>query len=384
MHDINILIVAESLDIAQEMSSVIDTEANNYFIATSESEAISLYDSCSPKVLIFYHNTVDASQTIYFKMVKGSKESNKNKHESILLCDQANVKQAYEKCKQKLFFDYVVINPDYDRRHVNIVIDKVIASFSEHESNSQVRKFAKATSNLSKLNAELNGVVDKRSVVNDLTAKSLNDLTKKMQSDVNGLSERIKKRAQSSENTSDLVSAVEEEVESFSKSNIADEVNQTQIIIDQIVNRWGAELKQVQVKHSPSLDNLSKMSKATKKMVLIVEDNEVYGDMINKIVAGTGKFEARVEGSVHHGLTSMVCDRPDIVFLDFELPDAKATEFLNKVSQIDSIKNIPVVMLTSHSSRDVVNTVLTQGAVDFVVKPASKKIIVEKLFKWIQ
>jgi len=384
MHDVNILIVAESLDIAQEMCSVIDASSNSFYVATNLSEAISLYNTCSPKVLLFNHSTVEDSQIIYFKMVKESSISDHNKHESILLCNKDNVKQAYDKCRQGLFFDYVVIDPEYDRFHVNLTIDKVLSSFSEHTSSVQVRKFAKATNNLDKLNEELNGVVDKVPDVKELTAKSLSELNKKMQSDVKDLSERIKKRTQESENKDQMVSAIDEEVASFSQNNISKEINQSQLNIDKIVNRWGAELKQVKQKHSSSLENLSKMSKATNKVVLIVEDNEVYGDMIKNIVTSTNKLDARLEGSVHHGLTSMVCDRPDIVFLDYELPDGDATDFLYKVSRLDSIKNIPVVMLTSHTSRDIVNTVLTQGAVDFIVKPASKKVIIEKIFKWMK
>jgi len=383
MQGINILIVSQSIDLAQEMSSIIDTDEYNFYIATDIAEAINLYETCPPKVILFAHETIDISQSIYFQILKTTNKVDNQKHEAILLCNHENIKYAYEKCKQNIFYDYVIINPKFDRIHVNLTIDKALASFSDDSNNLQVRELSKAANNIKQLNTDVSSVVNNAPKMKVLTAQSLEDLSKKMRTDVNALSERIKKRASEKVSCEELSNAIDEEVNSFSKA--AEEViDVSQMQIDKIVNRWGTELQQVQKKHAPSLEKLTKLSDSTKKMVLIVEDNEVYGDMISKMITSTGKLDAQLKGSVHHGLTSMVCDRPDLVLLDYELPDANATDFLNKVSQIDAIKTIPVVMLTSHTSKDIVNTVLTQGAVDFIVKPSSKKLIIEKLRKWIK
>lgn len=384
MNGNNILVISDSLDVAQEMSEVLETKKNNYFIATSVDEAIKLYENSEPKILLFAYKTVDDSQLAYFQILKSAKNVNNESHCSIILCDQENVVKANDKCRQKIFYDYLVIQPKFDRIHINLMIEKALASLAEQGRHVQVREFADTGNKVGEYSNDVKGVISQSSKVKDMTTSSLHTLSEKMKNDAQSLSDRIKKRALESSSQETLNTAIDEEVNNFSKNNIDKNINSSQKQIDGIVNRWGVELTQVQEKHSPNLEKISQLSKSTKKLILVIEDDEVYGDIVCTIINGLGEFEVKLEGCVHHGLTSMVCDRPDLVLLDYELPDANASQLLSKVSQLDAIKRIPVVIQTGHSSREIFNTLLTQGAVDFIVKPANKEIIISKIKKWIR
>ena len=57
----------------------------------------------------------------------------------------------------------------------------------------------------------------------------------------------------------------------------------------------------------------------------------------------------------------------DLVFLDVELPGSSGLELLPHFRQADPL--VPIVMVTHHSTQDVVVQALRQGAFGFIVKP---------------
>jgi DNA-binding NtrC family response regulator len=59
----------------------------------------------------------------------------------------------------------------------------------------------------------------------------------------------------------------------------------------------------------------------------------------------------------------------DLVFLDVELQGASGLELLSHFRQADPL--LPVVMVTHHSTQDVVVRSLREGAFGFIVKPYS-------------
>lgn len=59
----------------------------------------------------------------------------------------------------------------------------------------------------------------------------------------------------------------------------------------------------------------------------------------------------------------------DLVFLDIELPGVSGLDLLSRFHRADP--QVPVVMVTHHSTQDVVVQALREGAFGFIVKPYS-------------
>jgi DNA-binding NtrC family response regulator len=382
MYKEKILAVVENIERIQVLISVLDDDYK-CLIATSVDDANVLLEANEPEVIILSFSSIELSQSAYFDILKNKKVAKNVKHEAVLLCERNEVNKAYSLCKNNIIYDYIINDPKYDLIHINLIIKKIHGYINSNTETFQTRLFAKEASNLESLSLDIQNVVTKADKAKAIANQAVLDLSGKVNNDLFEMSERIKNRISHITGGDELSGLINEEVKSFSINALGNSINDSQNKIDTIASRWGKELREIQDKHQPRLDKLSKMSKSTKKMILVVEDNEVYGELINQIISSTEKYDTNIKTSVHQGLTSMVCDRPDMVFLDYELPDATAVEFLIKASEISTIQHIPVVMLTNHSSRDIVNSALTLGAVDYVVKPASKKIIIEKILKWI-
>ena len=62
---------------------------------------------------------------------------------------------------------------------------------------------------------------------------------------------------------------------------------------------------------------------------------------------------------------------PDIVVLDFNLPKVHGKELLKLFKSYDTFARIPVVILTTSSSKDDIDYSMANGATEFITKPTS-------------
>lgn len=115
-----------------------------------------------------------------------------------------------------------------------------------------------------------------------------------------------------------------------------------------------------------------------KANILLVEDNE--GDIIltqeafeesnfesNLIVTRDGR-EAINYLSIEDRTTSD--DLPDLILLDINLPLLNGHEVLQRIKKNEFTKHIPVIILTTSSSINDINTTYKNHANCFITKPA--------------
>jgi two-component system, NtrC family, response regulator HydG len=115
--------------------------------------------------------------------------------------------------------------------------------------------------------------------------------------------------------------------------------------------------------------------------ILIVDDDKIVALTLSKLLR---KADYTTQ-SVHNGtqaIYAMIEFEPDLVLLDFKLPDMNGFEILKKIKAIDY--KIVVIMITSYGDvRRAVNAIKL-GAYDFFTKPFDKEEIlrsVESIFK---
>ena len=68
--------------------------------------------------------------------------------------------------------------------------------------------------------------------------------------------------------------------------------------------------------------------------------------------------------------------------MDINLPDVDGAAALRNVKSLASSANTAVVLISRHSKRDVVVDSIRAGAVDFVVKPVDKAVLLERVRKY--
>lgn len=71
--------------------------------------------------------------------------------------------------------------------------------------------------------------------------------------------------------------------------------------------------------------------------------------------------------------------RPDVIFLDLNMPRMDGRQCLAALKEDDTLKQIPVIMYTTSSQPKDVEQAMQKGAVSFITKPTSLKELQEIL-----
>ena len=113
----------------------------------------------------------------------------------------------------------------------------------------------------------------------------------------------------------------------------------------------------------------------THQRVLIVDDVEVNRVLLERILARAG-YETESCESGARALRLIGLRRPDIVLLDWMMPEMSGIEVLKAIRETHSQKALPVVMCTALGDRVSVIEAYGAGANDFVQKPIIPSSIV--------
>ncbi|HXF47730.1 MAG TPA: phosphate regulon transcriptional regulator PhoB [Burkholderiaceae bacterium] len=112
--------------------------------------------------------------------------------------------------------------------------------------------------------------------------------------------------------------------------------------------------------------------------ILIVEDEPAIQELIAFACSNQG-FTARRADSVRTAQESIRAALPDLVILDWMLPDRSGIELLRELRGDERTRQLPVIMLTAKGAEGDRVTGLDAGADDYVVKPFSPRELVARV-----
>lgn len=115
-----------------------------------------------------------------------------------------------------------------------------------------------------------------------------------------------------------------------------------------------------------------------KGRVLIIEDDRSLADVLSYNLRQSG-FEVLVAFDGQDGLTQAQLKSPDLVILDVMLPVVDGHEVCRRLRADPAAKDMRIVMLTAKSDESDELIGFTLGADDYVTKPFSVKVLLERV-----
>jgi len=106
--------------------------------------------------------------------------------------------------------------------------------------------------------------------------------------------------------------------------------------------------------------------------ILIVEDEVDLREMLSESLEQSG-YTIFSAGTVGEARKLLEQHTPDLVLLDWMLPDAPGLNWLRRIRRIDRFRSLPVIMLTARGEVGDRVAGLDGGADDYIVKPFSLK-----------
>ncbi len=116
--------------------------------------------------------------------------------------------------------------------------------------------------------------------------------------------------------------------------------------------------------------------------VVVIDDVFIDRRIMTQILRSAGFNVVGEAGDGEEGLELVSREKPNLVILDYVMPK------MNGLSTLKEIKkrylNLPVVMQTSESDKDIGITLMKEGADDYIVKPLDRVVILQKLTKIVE
>lgn len=101
--------------------------------------------------------------------------------------------------------------------------------------------------------------------------------------------------------------------------------------------------------------------------ILIVEDNLDMRFFLQETLAGD--YRMRVAENGKDALQKLAAFQPDLVLTDLMMPEMNGLDLIRHMKDDETLRHIPVILLTAHAGQDTASLGLDSGADDYLVKP---------------
>lgn len=109
---------------------------------------------------------------------------------------------------------------------------------------------------------------------------------------------------------------------------------------------------------------------ASNPAILIVEDEPTLAKNMRRYLEHAG-FEVQVSATGEAAMASLESYKPDIVLLDYRLPDTDGLDLLGRIQSVD--RRIRTIMITGEGNVEIAVQAMKNGAYDYLAKPVVLK-----------
>ncbi|WP_396587794.1 PleD family two-component system response regulator [Bermanella sp. R86510] len=346
--------------------------------------AIEQYDREPSSILILCHSRVETAHSFYMNFLMQSEKALDTPHQSILLCDGKETHNAYELCVNQYIDDYVVYKPLYDIYRVKLSIDQAIERLGfinyKRLMEQRLKKIMSHMTDVKNLiahNIKRVGYLKQQSIDQDdsirLTIEQgFSKLKHKLdeiaihapKSDRQELDKSYNEIKQKT-----LDESLNHHKEALEQNGGVDWIHEMLAQFGDVSDEIGNEIK--------TRDN--KEDDEGRIKVLIVEDESLNQKMMDMILKGEG-FETHIASDGLEALSIAQKWLPDVIIMDIRMPKMNGLKVTQKLKSKAEFANTIIIMLTAHSEKVVVSECLKAGAADFIVKPAKKDKLLERIY----
>ncbi len=113
--------------------------------------------------------------------------------------------------------------------------------------------------------------------------------------------------------------------------------------------------------------------------VLYIEDQPDIQKILKLTLTASKKFTVELADNGADGLRRAEELKPDVILLDYSLPDMDGPDVLTILKRSDSVKHIPVIFLTAMTQPMDLERCRTLGALDVITKPFSPRDLASRI-----
>lgn len=402
LETLKVLVVTDVAADAVQIARLLADHFEHIETSTIESRFIADFERVQPDVVVLAFTSLERAERYSLGLYRHSEVVHSLPHRSIVLCDKDNVHRAFELCRKEYFDDYVLYWPmvfDTPRLAMSVLIAG--RSLQAQRDTPNAREVAAHARSISQLET----VLDDRIEVGRQHADALERALQAAEIEASSAQPRPAAPAAPSSDSAtipdaglDVLPAFTDSFEldvgdvpsgldrptQFAVTPQEDVIQEAKLRVDEAkkkvvpLTEWIGGLK-ADVK--PQLDaarQLGELAGRTPPLIVVVDDDAFQCKLLERLLGNSG-YRSIIAHSGAEALAVLGRQPPDLILMDVALPDFNGVELTRRLKAIPRFAAIPVVMITGHSERQVLEASLKAGAVDFLVKPFDREILLQKL-----
>jgi two-component system chemotaxis response regulator CheY len=112
---------------------------------------------------------------------------------------------------------------------------------------------------------------------------------------------------------------------------------------------------------------------------LVIDDSKAMRSILSRMLQGLG-FEVLEASNGREGLQRLqAVGKVDLALVDWNMPEMNGLDFIRTVRAEQSYDGVLLMMVTTETEMENVVRALAAGANEYVMKPFTQEIILEKL-----
>ena len=118
------------------------------------------------------------------------------------------------------------------------------------------------------------------------------------------------------------------------------------------------------------------------KTILVVEDNELNMKLVRGLIK-IGKYRMLEAIDAESGIQLIREQRPDLVLMDIQLPGMDGLSASKIIKEDPSVKDIPIVALTSYAMQGDEEKALEAGCTGYIAKPIDTRKFLKTISQYL-
>jgi twitching motility two-component system response regulator PilH len=114
------------------------------------------------------------------------------------------------------------------------------------------------------------------------------------------------------------------------------------------------------------------------KNVLVVDDSATDTHLLSEMLKKNG-YTVLTAVSGEEAITRAKKDRPDLILMDIVMPGMSGFEATRAIAKDPETSSIPIIICSTKGQETDKAWGLRQGAKDYVVKPITEKMLMDKI-----
>jgi len=379
----SILIASDSRRDAELVKEILDDDFPNIAVSADPSLAVRGFIDHEPRVLVLAFKSIAQAEDYYLGLYRNSPLLQDRPHRTVLLCTKDEILRAYELCKSGRFDDYVHFWPmsfDAPRLHMAIrgALRDLDRTITETRRSDEILVHA---GKVSQLDSRLGQHIASGSQCMDVADNSLRTAEGTILAALDAFAKQFSAHSSNEPARPRDRTDIQGEIERMKAEKIETSLASVSGAM-QSVRQWSNTIKDDLAPQITAARAVQEIAKEGRPYILVVED-DVFQHTVLRIALKDLGAAIGIAASGADALASLQVRRPDLILMDFNLPDMEGVDVIRQIKAVEQYSNIPVIMVSGRQERNVILDCKAVGVVDFVLKPFDRATLLSKVRRWI-